>query len=187
MRAHNTALFGTVLLIALGVTGCAATGPVTTGTPPPPATAAQAPGSSSTFGAGTATDFPCDQLLDSTTLGSLDAQLAPDAGFTPAAGSSAEEAVAVTGTACSWSDASSQTTVVVTVAKPDAATFATLKNQAGSADNQFGSFVSAYTKGTELQLFTQDGYWATADSPLLTDPAKVTTIGQALIQVLPAG
>jgi len=76
---------------------------------------------------------------------------------------------------------------VVTVAKPDAATLATLKTRAGTPTDQFGAFASAYTKGTELQLVNSDGYWATADSPLLADPAKLTAIGQILLEELPAG
>ena len=76
---------------------------------------------------------------------------------------------------------------MVTVAKPDAATLATLKTQAGTPTTQFGSFASAYTEALSLQLVNSDGYWATADSPLLADPAKLTAIGQILLEVLPAG
>jgi hypothetical protein len=188
MRARNSVIVGTVLLLALGVTGCAAHGPTTTGTPPPPATAAPAAGSaSSTFGSGTAVAYQCNELLDDVSLASLDSGLKADANFSPAAGSSAEEAVAIKGTACSWSDASSATTLVVTAAQPDAATLATLKSKAGTETTQFGGSASAYTSGTELQIFNADGYWATADSPLLSDPAKVTAIGQILLEVLPAG
>ncbi|MEO7720310.1 MAG: hypothetical protein ABIS08_00165 [Pseudolysinimonas sp.] len=188
MRAPTSAIVGAALMLALGVTGCAAHGPVTTGTPPPPATAGPASGATSaTFGSGSDVTYPCDQLLDDVTLGTLDANLTADADFQPASGSSADEAVSIKGTACSWSDASSQTTLVVTAAQPDAATLAALKTRAGTPTTQFGSFVSAYTSGTTLQIFNTDGYWATADSPLLADPAKLTTIGQALIQVLPAG
>jgi hypothetical protein len=187
MHTRNSLTVGVVLLLALGVTGCAAPGPVTTGTPPAPATAGPASGATpSTFGSGTSTGYECDQLLDSSTLGSVDADLTPDADYTPPAGSSAEEAVAIKGIACSWSDAGAKTTLVVTVAKPDAATLATLKTQAGTPTDQFGTFTSAYTKGTELQLVNSDGYWATASSPLLADPAKVTAIGQILLEELPA-
>lgn len=186
MRARTSVIVCAVLM--LGVTGCAAKGPVITGTPPPPATAAPASGTATaTFGSGTETAYPCTDLLDATSLAALDANLTPDADYTPTAGSSAEEAVAIKGVACSWSDASSQTTLVVTVAKPDAATLATLKTRAGTPTDQFGAFASAYTQGTELQLVNSDGYWATADSPLLADPAKLTAIGQILLEVLPAG
>jgi len=95
--------------------------------------------------------------------------------------------VAIKGIACSWSDASSQTTLVVTLAQPDAATLATLKTRAGTPTSQFGGSASAYTRGTELQLVNGDGFWATADSPLLADPAKLTAIGQILLEELPAG
>jgi hypothetical protein len=78
---------------------------------------------------------------------------------------------------------------VVTAAKPDATTLDTLKTaaQSGTPATQFGTFVTAYTRGTELQLFTTDGYWATADSALLSDPAKLLTMGQILLEELPAG
>jgi len=188
MRVRTSVIAGAVLLIGLAATGCAAHGPVTTGTPPPLATAGSAAGSTpSTFGTGTPIANECDQLLDSVTLASLASNLTADANYTPAAGTSAAEAVAITGTACSWSNVPSATTLVLTVAKPDAATLATLKTQAGTPTAQFGSFVSAYTSGTELQVFTRDGYWATADSPLLADPAKLTAIGQILLEELPAG
>ena len=188
MRALLSTSMGAVLLLVLGVTGCAAHGQVTTGTPPPPAIAGPAAGSTPlTFGTGTTLVYDCDQLIDRTTLASLDPKLTADAGYTPAAGTSAAEAVAIKGTACSWSDAPSATVLVVTVAKPDAGTLATLKTQAGAPTTRFGSSVSAYTKGNRLQLVTRDGYWATADSPLLADPAKLAAIGHALLDGLPAG
>jgi len=187
MRAQMAVILGVVLLVALGATGCAAHGQVTTGTPPPPATAAPAPGSTSTFGSGTPTGYQCPDLLNDATLAGIDAQLTPDADFAPTAGSAAEEAVAIQGLACSWTDASSQTTLVITVAKPDAATLAKLKTLAGTRTTQFGTVASAYTQGTQLQLVNSDGYWATADSPLLADPAKLTAIGQILLEELPAG
>ena len=177
-------------MLALGVTGCAAHGQTTTGTPPPKATAAPASGAATTtFGTGKSLVYDCDQLVGSQFLAQLDPGLAPDSVVTPTPGSSAEEALAIMGTACSWSDASSQTTLVVTAALPDAATFATLKSKASSLtpDPEFGKFVSAYTDGTQLQLFTTDGAWATASSALFADPAKLTLIGQIVLEELPAG
>ena len=190
MRARGSAIVGVVLMLALGVSGCAAPGQTTKGTPPPKATAAPASGAATTtFGTGTPLAYPCDQLLDGVTLAALDASLTPDAVVTPAPSSSAEEALAIQGTACSWSDASPTTTLVVTAAKPDATTLDTLKTaaQSGTPATQFGTLVTAYTSGTELQLFTADGYWATADSTLLADPAKLLTMGQILLEELPAG
>ncbi len=188
MRARTSAIVGAILVLSLGVAGCTAQTPSTPGTPPPPATAGPATGSlTKTFGTGTALDYPCDQLLDDVTLATLDAKLQPGANFTPASGSSAEEAVFIKGTACSWLDSSSGTTLIVTAAKPDPDTFASLQSAAGTATTQFGQDVAAYTSGTELQLFTLDGYWATADSDLLSDPAKLTQVGQVLLEELPAG
>lgn len=190
MRVRRSAILGAIVMLALGVSGCAAPGQTTTGTPPPMATAAPASGpATTTFGTGTALAYDCDQLLNDATLAALDSSLTSDASYRPAAGSSAEEAVAIRGTACSWSDASSQTSVVVSAAKPDATTLDTLKTAAQSSTptSQFGTSVTAYTSGTELQLFTADGYWATADSPLLADPAKLVTVGQILLEELPAG
>ena len=190
MRARKSVIIGAILMLALGVSGCAAQGQTTTGTPPPRATAAPASGAATTtFGSGTALSYDCDQLLDGVTLAALDASLTRDTDVTPVPGSSAEEATAIKGTACSWSDANSKTTLVVTAAKPDATTLDTLKTaaQSGTPATQFGTFVTAYTRGTELQLFTTDGYWATADSALLSDPAKLLTMGQILLEELPAG
>lgn len=188
MRARKSVIVGAVLALALGVAGCSAPGQVTTGTPKPPATAGPASGAATaTFGSGSPVGFECHDLLDDVTLGTIDANLTPDANYTPAAGSSAEEAVAIQGTACSWSDASSTTTLVIAMAKPDASTLATLESRAGTATTQFGTFSPAYIRGTELQVFNDDGYWATASSPLLADPAKLTMIGQILLEELPAG
>ena len=189
MRARKSVILGAVLALALGVAGCSAPGQVTTGTPKPPATAGPASGATTTtFGTGKSLVFECDQLLDSTFLAQLDPGLAPDPVTTPDAGSSAEEALAISGTACSWSNASAQTTLVVTAALPDAATFAALKSKASSLtpDPEFGT-VAAFTDGTELQLFTQDGVWTTARSALFADPAKLTLIGQVLLEEMPAG
>ncbi len=190
MRARTSVIAATALALALGVAGCSAQGQVTTGTPKPPATAGPATGgTTTTFGTGTSLVFECDQLLDSTFLAQLDPGLTPDPVTTPDPGSSSEEALAIKGTACSWGDASAQTTLVVTAALPDTATFATLKSKASTLtpDPEFGAFVSAYTDGTQLQLFTTDGAWATAGSALFADPAKLTLIGQVLLEEMPAG
>ena len=190
MRTRISAIAGAVLMLALGVTGCAVQGQTTAGTPPPPATAAPASGAATTtFGTGKPLVYDCAQLVDSQVVAQLDTGLAPDSVVAATPGSSAEEALAIMGTACSWSDASSQTTLTVTAALPDAGTFATLKSKAASLtpDPEFGKIVSAYTDGTELELFTTDGAWATARSALFADPAKLTLIGQVVLEELPAG
>jgi hypothetical protein len=134
--------------------------------------------------------YQCDELVDAQTLALLDSGLTADSGFVPASGSPAEQAVTLQGTACSWSDASSQTTLTVAVALPDAATFATLKSKAsaGTLDGEFGSFVTAYTDGNgEVQMFTADGSWAVLDSPLMLDDSSRSQLGQAIAMELPAG
>jgi hypothetical protein len=134
--------------------------------------------------------YQCDQLVDAQTLAQLDPGLTVDSATAPSAGSAAAEAIALKGTSCSWSDASSQTTLSVSVALPDAATFDSLKTtaSAGPLDGEFGSFVTAYTDGNgEVQLFTTDGSWAVLDSPLMLDATNRSLLGQAIIQVLPAG
>ncbi|MES1170599.1 MAG: hypothetical protein ABUL47_07925, partial [Leifsonia sp.] len=186
MNARRSAV-AAVLLLAFGVTGCTAQGQVTTGTPKPPATAAPAPGSQTTTGTGTPMVYPCDQLVDAQTLAKLDSGLTADSVTAPAAGSPAAEAIALQGTSCSWSDAGSQTTLSVSVALPDAATFDSLKTKAsaGTLDGEFGSFVTAYTDGNgEVQLFTTDGSWAVLDSPLMLDDANRSLLGQAVVMAL---
>jgi hypothetical protein len=188
MNTRTSAIAGALLLLALGVSGCTAQGQITTGSPKPPATAAPAPGSETT-GSGQPMVYTCDELVDAQTLAQLDSGLTPDTSA-PASGSPAAEAVTLQGTACSWSDASSQTTLSVAVALPDAATFASLKTKAsaGTLDGEFGSFVTAYTDGNgEVQLFTTDGSWAVLDSPLMLDDASRALLGQAIVQHLPAG
>ena len=190
MNARTSGIVCALLLLGIGLAGCAAPTQNTPGTAPPPATAGPAQGSATTttFGSGESLVYDCSQLVDSQTLAQLDPGLKPDAETIPD-GASALEALAIKGTACSWSDPDSQTTLIATAAKPDAATFATLKATASklTPDPEFGTFVSAYTDGTELQLFTVDGAWATANSALFADPAKLTLIGQVLLEQLPAG
>jgi hypothetical protein len=189
MNARTSAIAGALLLLALGVSGCTAQGQVTTGSPKPPATAAPAPGSDTTE-SGQPMAYTCDELVDAQTLAQLDSGLTVDTGYVPASGSPAEHAVTLQGTACSWSDASSQTTLTVAVALPDAATYDSLKTKAssGTLDGEFGSFVTAYTDGNgEVQLFTTDGSWAVLDSPLMLDDASRSLLGQAIVQHLPAG
>jgi len=191
MRAHHPVMIGAVLLVAMGLTGCAAHGQVTTGSPPPPATAGPVPGSatSSPFGHGDPLAYDCPELLDAAVLAQLDPELGPAAAPLSANDFPIQEAFALNGTVCAWNDESAATLLVVTVAKPDAATFAALKDKAsaGPADSEFGGFVTAYIHDDELQLFTSDGAWATVRSSLLTDPAKLTTIGHVLLEELPAG
>jgi hypothetical protein len=192
MNIRATAFAGAVITVAILAAGCAATGQTTTGTPPPKATAAPADGSvpspAATFGSGEALQYDCSQLLDATSVGQLDPGLVPDATPKAPAGSSAEEALAILGTACSWT-APDGATLLVSAAAPDAATLATLMKTAssGTAVTAFGSDVTAYQSGTELQLFNADGAWATADSPLFSDSTKAQGIGSALVMALPAG
>jgi len=188
---RTPAAIGTVIVLALGLTACAVHGQVTTGTPPPPATAGPAPGSatSSTFGSGEALAYDCRQLVGTKTLAKLDPDLAPESDLIAANDSPTEEVLALRGTVCAWSDTSAAIVLVITAAKPDAPTLATLREKAstGHSDTEFGDSVTAYTTDEQLQLFTHDGNWATAESLLLADPAKLTAIGHALLDGLPAG
>jgi hypothetical protein len=189
MRA--LASVGAAIVLALALTACAVHGQVTTGTPPPPATAGPAPGSatSSTFGSGETLAYDCRQLVGAEALAQLDPGLAPESDLLAANNSPTEEALALRGTVCAWSDESAAIVLVVTAAKPDAPTFATLKEKAstGRRDAEFGGSVTAFTTDEQLQLFTRHGYWVTVASALLADPAKRTAIGQTLLEKLPAG
>ena len=191
MKTRGPAIVATLVLSTLTVTGCAAHGPLTTGTPPPPATAGAAPGAptSSPFGSGVPLGYDCGQLVDAETLAKLDPGLVPASDLISANDSPDQEALALTGTVCAWSDESAAVTLVITASKPDAPTFAALKQKAsaGKRDVEFGDAVTAYVADEQLQLFTRDGYWATVESSLLSDPVNVTTMGQLLIEELPAG
>lgn len=176
-------------MLAMGVTGCAAQGPLAA-TKPPAATAGPASGASpAAIPSGTPLVFDCANLLDASSLAQIDPGLTPDAVTQAAPGSPAEEALAIGGTSCSWSDAGSQTTLSVSVALPDATTLATLKSKAssGTADTEFGTYVSTFTNDNEVQLFTSDGAWAVFDSKLMTDATKRMTLGQIVLEELPAG
>ena len=191
MKTRGPAIVATLVLSTLTVTGCAAHGQLTTGTASPPATAGAAPGAptSSPFGSGVPLGYDCRQLVDAEALAKLDPRLAPASDLISTNDSPAEEALALTGTVCAWSDESAAVTLVVTASKPDAPTFATLKQKAsaGRRDVQFGDAVTAYVTDEQLQIFTRDGYWATVESSLLSDPANVTAMGQILVEELPAG
>lgn len=191
MRAHHPGMIGAILLVALGATGCAAHGPITIGTPPAPATAGPVPGTAtnSPFGHGDPLAYDCPQLVDAGVLAQLDPALKPASDLISANGSASQEALALSGTVCAWDDESAAVFLVVTAAKPDSTTFDALKQEAsaGTVDSQFGGYVTAYVHDDELQLFTGDGVWATAQSGLLADPAKLTAIGQVLLEELPAG
>ncbi len=190
--AGRSAAAGATLLIALGLTGCAVQTQTTTGSAPPKATAAPAEGSApspaATFGSGTALQYDCAQLLDPTSVGLLDPGLVADASTKAPEGSGAAEALAILGTACSWT-APDGTTLLVSAADPDATTLAALKKTAstGTAVTAFGSDVAAFQIGTELQLFNADGFWATAASPLFSDSTRAQGIGSALVMALPSG
>lgn len=136
------ATIGTVIVLALGLTACAVHGQVTTGTPPPPATAGPAPGSatSSTFGSGEALAYDCRQLVGTKTLAKLDPDLAPESDLIAANDSPTEEVLALRGTVCAWSDTSAAIVLVITAAKPDAPTLATLRRpQPGTATPSSGT------------------------------------------------
>jgi hypothetical protein len=184
-------------LAILGLAGCAADPtPAATPASTPTVRAAGTPSATPTptptvfLGTGVSLRYSCDELVAPETIDGLDRDLAVNPRYRPAETTSAERAVAIQGTACQWSDPKTGNSLIVTAAHPDPPTLSQLTKSTASYAQRtasFGNEVAGYIVNTQAEIFTRNGYWATATSPLFSDPAKAKLIMDALQQSLPAG
>jgi len=184
---------GAVALI--GLAGCAsAANPATTTTSSARAesspTATPTPTPTVFLGTGASLLYSCDELVDPTVIDSLDKNLSTNLSYQPAATTSAERAVAIRGTACQWKDPTTGSSLIVSAAHPDPPTLADLTSTTSSyakPTTLFGTDVSGFIVNTQVEIFTRGGYWATATSPLFSDPELARTVMAAVERALPGG
>ncbi len=189
-----------VLSCALASVMLAACGSAPEASGPTAARAAQASSSSATpaptpsptasvfLGTGTALGYSCDELVGPSIISQLDRGFTVNSHYRAASTTSAEQAVAIKGTACQWTDAKTGDSLIVTAAHPDPPTLSsiTMKTQGyAKRTTMFGNDVSGFLVNTQVEIFTNDGFWATASSPLFTDLTKAKLIMDAVEQSLP--
>jgi hypothetical protein len=155
---------------------------------------ASAPTSAQPTATPAAFSIPCEDLVPSPVLQSVDPNLTPDTSFSPQAGTYPAEISTLNGTICAWKDPSGQS-LVVAVAKPSASVLKTeqAKVAAGSTPTSvFGSGISAYTANSggtasgDTEIFTPAGYWLSVVSPLFLNPSSAQPLVSAVLQALPS-
>jgi len=168
--------------LAFILTGC-------TFPPTPPPTSTQA--------TGTGLGLTCDQLVPAPVRDGLQPGMKPTASFKPAAGTYPAKIVALGGTACQW-QAPNGIAVDVTVGKLTPSTLATNQAKVAASSTStlaFGdkSDVKGYVSNTggtysgDMEVFTADGYWVSAQSPLFTSPSNAESVIGAVLQAVPSG
>lgn len=105
-------------------------------------------------------------------------------GFTPAAGTAAAVAVADKGIACNWVNQTSRATFTVSVARPGAKEFATLKEKAasGTATSGYGdaAYFSKNAEDGRIDVFS-GSYWLVATSSYFGSTLDASGILKAAI------
>ena len=194
MRGGITGLvFASSVVALLGLVGCA---PEPTPTPTSTSWARAASSATPTptptptvfLGTGVSLGYSCDELVDPEVIDSIDKNLSKNPSYQPAATTSAERAVAIRGTACQWKDPTTGNSLIVTAAHPDPPTLADLTASTASyatATTMFGNDVSGFIVNTQVEIYTRNGYWATATSPLFSDPKIAASVMDAVEQALP--
>lgn len=198
MRAGWAAIgigVGVGVFVALSLAGCsssdapaatptARTASTATATPTPTPT----PTATTDFGNGLPLGYSCDELVHPEVITALDKDLEVNTAYRPAATTSAEQAVAIRGSACQWTDPTTGASLIVTAAHPDAPTLAALKTKTASYASPtlaFGNDVSGYVANIQMEAYTRTGYWVTASSSLFADPQKAKPVMAALLESLP--
>jgi hypothetical protein len=183
------------VIALLTMAGCAAD-PAPTSSPTARAAATPSPTPTPTptptvfLGTGTSLRYSCDVLVDPESVDAVDKHLSENLSYQPAATTSAERAVAIRGTACQWTDPSTGSSLIVTAAHPDPPTLAAIRSATASyakPTTMFGNDVAGFIVNTQVEIFTHSGYWATATSPLFSDPAAARSIMDAVELALPIG
>lgn len=163
MKAIVIVPVGAVLLLALA--GCvpqpvAPTGAPTSATPTPSSTATAEPGPTATPDAGaTPITFGCDEFVTAQEMYDYNSIYAEVDG-PPTAGTTAAQAVAIGGIACTWMNTSSGLTIDFSVAAPSPAGLESLR--AGLAGTEAAAFDGYFADGT-AQAFV-GAYWVTVSS-----------------------
>jgi hypothetical protein len=107
--------------------------------------------------------------------------------FSPASGSAAAQAVTNKGVACGWINGTNSDSVIVSAAKPAAATLASLKSSAGAGTAASGLGDAAYfsTSGGvgRVDAF-KGGYWVTASSDYFASAADAKAIVTSALAAL---
>lgn len=114
-------------------------------------------------------------------------------GFTPDAGSAADQILGLDGIACAWTD-DAGTPLIVAVVKADADALASAKDlaqRAGDATDEFGTGVDAYfsvvaSGAGQVDAFTSLGYWLSVTSPAFTNAADAQPTVTDLLSILPS-
>jgi len=183
-----------VALALLALAGCTTAVPDKTSTPTARTASTTAPTPSPTpttfLGTGVSLRYSCDELVDPAVISSLDKNLSQNRSYQPAATTSAERAVAIGGTACEWNDPRTGNSLIVTAAHPDPPTLSAIRASTSSyaqPTTLLGTGVSGFVVNTQVEIFTRNGYWATATSPLFNDPTIARSIMDAVESALPAG
>ncbi len=178
----------------LGLAGCTSAAPEQTSTPTARAASTPTPTPTPTpitfLGTGVSLRYSCDELVGPAVINSLGRNLSENRSYQPAATTSAERAVAIGGTACEWNDPRTGNALIVTAAHPDLATLSAIRASTSSyaqPTTLLGTGVSGFIVNTQVEIFTRNGYWATATSPLFNDPKIVRSIMDAVESALPAG
>lgn len=140
------------------------------------------------LGTGTALGYSCDELVGPATISQLGRGFTVNSNYQASSMTSAEQAVAIRGTACQWIDAKTGDSLIVTAAHPDPPTLSSITTKTRSyakPTTMFGNDVTGFLVNTQVEIFTHDGFWATATSPLFTDLTKAKLIMDAVEESLP--
>jgi len=178
-RGARSAWAALVLAAGLALAGCTPVQPTPTPTP------------TNNLG------VTCSELVPRSVLDAFHTQLTLDKDYQPATGSYPHQVVTLGGIACSWLSPDKENLDVAAV-KLDKTTLAAqeAKVKAGATSTlAFGSSpeIRGYevnTGGTysgDMEVFTDTGYWVSAQSPLFFEPADAESVIGAVLQVLPSG
>jgi len=139
---------------------------------------------------GTPVGKTCAQLVSNDAIYDYNPNFVPLTSYTPAAGSSGAQAVTYKGVACRWQNETSNNVVDLSVAKLDAATIESLKNQAVAK----GTLVPTY-QGADEGYFSPGGgagtaivfvgsYWIVMTSQQFAEPGDAEQLVDGVITAL---
>jgi hypothetical protein len=145
--------------------------------------------------------IPCDELVSPSVITAVKKGLEPTNKIEVPGDSSAKTIRSLGGTVCDWvvsigdGNSASVTVAVVKLSKAQQAKYEA-KVKAGSTSTiDFGSKPAirgyeANTGGTysgDMEVFTEDGYWIAALSPLFLSPSYAESVIASVLQAIPSG